>query len=61
MKARVLKPWTVVMSRGMITISVATIMATDETSAIDRGLLILKQENDLPSMAGWEAKALHND
>ena len=49
------------MSRGVITISVATIMATDETSAIDRGLLIIKQENDLPSMRGWEAKALRHD
>ena len=56
-----LKPWTVIMSRGVITISVATIMASDETSAIDRGLLIIKQENDLPSMKDWEAKAYKNE
>lgn len=45
----------------MIRISISTVMASDTTAAIDRGLLLLMQENELPSMKDWEAKAILNE
>jgi hypothetical protein len=61
MRPHILNPYTVTMNRGLITISISTIMASDKTTAIDRGLLLLMQENDLPNMSGWEAKATLNE
>ena len=45
------------MTKGMISISISSIMASDETTAIDRGVLLLLQENNFPSLNGWEEKA----
>lgn len=45
------------MKKGMVTVSISNIMATDEITAIDRGILLLLQENNFPSVKEWEAKA----
>lgn len=57
MRPFILKPWVVSLKKDMVTISISSIMASDETTAIDRGVLLLLQENNFPSLNGWEEKA----
>lgn len=58
MKAKTLNPFEVVLKKGIITIRVATIMALDNDEAIDKGMLLLMAENDLPNMTKWTAEAI---
>lgn len=61
MRPHILKPFTVSITNGVVTVSIATIMASDETTAIDRGVLMLRQASGFPSFKGWEEKATLNE
>jgi hypothetical protein len=57
MRAKTLTPYEVKLTKGIITIRVATIMAVDKDEAVEKGLLLLMAENDLESATKWAATA----
>lgn len=54
-----IKPWIVSVKLGLVTVSVETIMAPNETLAIERGLMILTENTQLLNMdlSQWNKKA----
>ena len=57
MRAKTLKPYEVKLTKGIITIRIATIMAIDKDDAVDKGLILLMAENDLENVTKWAATA----
>ena len=58
MQPIILNNYTVKLSKNNIKLTVETITAPDKCTAIDSALLIIKTENDLANMHGWNGKAI---
>jgi hypothetical protein len=52
-----LKPFDVILKKGIITIRISAIMAICETVAIHKALIMFKEENDIKDIANWQATA----
>jgi hypothetical protein len=57
MEIRPLKPFDVILKKGIMTIRISAIMAICEAVAIHKALIILKEDNDLKDITNWQATA----
>jgi hypothetical protein len=52
-----LRPFDVILRKGIRTVRISAIMAICESVAIYKALIMFKEENDIKDIANWQATA----
>lgn len=57
MEINPLKPFDVILKKGIRTVRISAIMAICESVAIQKALIMFKEENEIKDITNWQATA----